>query len=206
MLFVFSRKSIQGFGYDCKDYCGGFTHVKKVNSCGCLISLLYLKYKRNGRNQMQSVIMAIFPIFLACITQIIPRNPYMSIILFQTKLTCYNKPQQKIIKQCAHFTSSDKNVSNSLRHRPSHNNNKNNNNKMSYFLLPCFPQMKTKMTTPLQHQSNDRLNPPHPTMSLTSNRTQKITTPNTDDAHCDTFLKRDLSLLLFSQNLPRTYR
>ena len=58
MLFVFSRKSIQGFGYDHNKYCGEFAHVKKVNCCGCFISLLYLRYQRYGRNQTQSTSMA----------------------------------------------------------------------------------------------------------------------------------------------------
>ena len=64
MLFIFSWKFIEGFGYDRKEYCCGFSHVEKVNCCGCLISLLYLRYERHGRNRMWSVSMVIFSIFL----------------------------------------------------------------------------------------------------------------------------------------------
>ena len=41
MLFIFSQKFIEGFGYNRDEYCGGFAHVEKVNFCGFSISLLF---------------------------------------------------------------------------------------------------------------------------------------------------------------------
>ena len=45
MLFIFSQKFIEGFGYNRDEYCGGFAHVEKVNFCCFSISLLFFDTK-----------------------------------------------------------------------------------------------------------------------------------------------------------------
>ena len=63
MIFIFSWKFVEGFGYEHNKYCSVFAHAEKVNYCGCFISLLYLQYERSGRNQTQSASIAIFYFF-----------------------------------------------------------------------------------------------------------------------------------------------